>query len=343
MALFKRSTPPASSDPPSASAFSAGLPSAVDAGAAAPSLLAHSAFIKRSTCARCGAPKTLPSKTAYLYCDYCGALVDYDFRLANAGTNAGVTNTIYRRIVGPCQGDLDRTKAAGDRDGYRRIMLYVFGTWLDECPQAASPRVRSDVAFRERMIAYCAESAVCKDLDPRQQQMDAQMAAMIASLPRIPTPDGAWMIGGDFWPMATLWKQQMELAYAEMQRTGVIALDPDDPPAGVALKMEHSTFCQSWLPHLTPEQGEYLLGLYGLTGDYVKVEPQPVEDHRCGGCGAELRTVVGARVVVCEDCGRQIDIATGSVPCRHCGAPLDFPVTVSRLNCPYCRSETQRV
>jgi hypothetical protein len=33
-------------------------------------------------------------KTAYLYCDDCGALVDYDFRLANSGTSAGLTNTV---------------------------------------------------------------------------------------------------------------------------------------------------------------------------------------------------------------------------------------------------------
>ncbi len=47
-----------------------------------PSLFAHSEFVKQVSCPACGAPKRLPSKTAYLYCDHCGALVDYDFRLA---------------------------------------------------------------------------------------------------------------------------------------------------------------------------------------------------------------------------------------------------------------------
>src|SRR4051794_191965 len=65
------------------------------------SLAASSRFVKRATCARCGAPKTRPSKTAYLYCDKCGALVDYDFRIANIGTNAGITNTIYQQLAGP--------------------------------------------------------------------------------------------------------------------------------------------------------------------------------------------------------------------------------------------------
>ena len=330
-----------STSDPTPGQFSAGLPTAGDQLPL--SLTAHSGFIKRARCVRCGARKTLPSKTAYLYCDYCAALVDYDFRLANQGTNAGITNTIYSRIIGPCQADIARCKATGDYAGYRQIMLYVFGAWIAECPQAVSPRVMTDPDFRQRMVAYCAESAVYKDMDPAQQQMDAQMATMIAERPRLPTVDGAWMLGGDVMPMAELWKRQIDLAYAGMAQHGITAMDPDDPPPGVAVKMEYSTFCQMWLPHIAASVGEKMLAHFGLTADYDKVEPQPLEQHACGGCGAELQTVVGARVVVCESCGLRVDIAGGMIPCRNCGAPINFPEAQSRLNCPYCRVETQRV
>jgi LSD1 subclass zinc finger protein len=327
--------------PPPHVAAAAGLPTE---GQAVPaSLTAHSEFIKRSQCVRCGAPKTLPSKTAYLYCDYCGALVDYDFRKANAGTNAGLTNTVYHRLVAPLQGYLNHAKATGDRDAYRQLQLQIFSQWIEACPQAVSPRAKTDLAFRQQMVAYCAETTVCKDMDPQQQQMDAQMQQLIASLQRIPMGDGAWRVAGDFWTMAALWKQQMDLAYAAIQQAGIDRMDPDDPPPGVALKMEYSTFCQAWLPHLAPEDGERLLALYGLTGDYVRAEPQPTEQHRCGHCGAEVQTVVGARIVVCEDCGQRLDIETGAAPCRGCGAPLDYPVGTSRLRCPYCKTDTQRV
>jgi len=334
-------TPPPAPLAPRPSAFSAGLP--VHGDVVPTSLSAFSGFIKRSTCVRCGAPKTLPSSTAYLYCDYCGSLVDYDFRLANAGTNAGITNTIYARIVDPCRPDMERAKATGNYDEYRRVMRYVYSRWIDECPQAMSPRVRTDADFRDRMVAYCVESTVCKDMDPVQQQMDAQMNALIAGLQRIPQPGGAWLFAGDFWTMAAHWKEQMRLAYAAMDHHGITALDPDDPPPGVAVKMEHSASCQAWLPHLSAEDGKRLLDEFGLSGDYVQPKQQTIEHHRCGGCGAELQTVVGARVVVCEQCGRQIDIQTGAAPCRTCGAPLNFPVAQARLNCPYCQAETQRV
>jgi DNA-directed RNA polymerase subunit RPC12/RpoP len=319
----------------------AGLIPSVDA--LSPSLTATSDFIKRATCPRCGAPKTLPSKTAYLYCDYCGALVDYDFRKANAGTNAGLTNTIYHQLVAPWQPNLDHARATGDRDAYRGLMLHVFQQWIDQCPQAVSPRAKTDLDFRQRMVAYSAECAVVKDMDPTQQQMEAELNAVMGSFQRMPTPGGAWMVAGDFWRAAELWKQQMELAYQTIESTGVAGMDPDEAPPGVALKMEHSTFCQAWLPHLSAEDGERLLAYYGMKGDYTKVEPQVTEDHRCGGCGVELHTMPGARVVVCEDCGRQVDIAAGAVPCRQCGAPLSYPVGVTQLQCPYCRVQTARV
>src|ERR1700733_6111576 len=46
--------------------------------------VAPSEYVKQVDCATCGTTKQLASATPYLYCDYCGALVDYDFRQAYA-------------------------------------------------------------------------------------------------------------------------------------------------------------------------------------------------------------------------------------------------------------------
>src|SRR5580700_3522006 len=45
-------------------------------------------FVKRCTCVVCGAPKKLPTVTAYVYCDYCASLIDYDLRRACEGDTA---------------------------------------------------------------------------------------------------------------------------------------------------------------------------------------------------------------------------------------------------------------
>jgi DNA-directed RNA polymerase subunit RPC12/RpoP len=337
MNFFKKND----SSRPQQSSASAGLPQAGDALPA--SLKAHSQFVKRVNCSQCGAPKSLPSVTAYLYCDYCGALMDYDFRLANTNTNAGLTNTVFHRLIAQVQMPLMQAQTRGDKEALRAIYKQVFTQWLQECPMAASPRAQTDLVFREQMVNYQAECAVVKDLDPRQVPLNAQMNNLVAALQRIPVPGGAWRVAGDFWSYAAVFKQQMEMTYELLHQQGVDAMDPDHAPAGVPLRMEYSTFCQAWLPHLSPEDGERLLKFYGLNAEYDEVKPQPTDVHKCGICGAEMHTLNGAHKVVCNNCGHTLDIDSGDVPCQKCGAMLAFPVAADHVVCPYCSTDTRRV
>src|ERR1044071_1500063 len=165
------------------------------------SLKAHSRFIKRVNCSQCGAPKSLPSLTAYIYCDYCGSLMDYAFRMRYADTNAGLTNTVFHRIVASVQVPLMQAKARGDREAYRQIYRQVFSQWLQECPLAASPRAKNDMAFREQLIAYFAECAVVKDLDPQQAILQAKMDGRVVALQRIQIPGNAWRVAGHWDPL----------------------------------------------------------------------------------------------------------------------------------------------
>src|SRR5262245_11133024 len=114
MNFFKKRKPEASR-----STFSTGIPR--EGEPLSESLKAHSQFIKRINWPQCRAPKTLPSKTAYLYCDFCGSLMDYDFRTGNAGTNAGLSNTVYHRIFGTVQFQMAQARARGDQEECRRI------------------------------------------------------------------------------------------------------------------------------------------------------------------------------------------------------------------------------
>jgi len=237
--FFKKKKP----DQPKQSVFSAGIPKAGDA--MPESLKAHSRFIKRVSCSQCGAPKSRPSTNAYIYCDFCGSLMDYDFRMANANTNAGITNTIYSRIMMTVQMPLMQAKARSDREAVRQIYKQVFTQWLQECPNAASPRAIKDMEFRKQFIDYCAECAVIKDMDPNQATLQVKMDGLVGRLQRIPTPGGAWMVAGPFWEYAALFKQQMEGTYALIRQEGADQLDPDHASPEVALRMEYTTFCQA--------------------------------------------------------------------------------------------------
>ena len=327
--------------PPQQPSLSAGLPKMGDA--IPESLKAHSRFIKRVSCPQCGAPKSRPSTTAYIYCDYCGSLMDYDFRLANANTNAGLTNTIYHRIIATVHMQLQQAKARGDRDAVRQIYKQVFTLWLQECPNAASPRAIQDLEFRRQFIDYSAECAVVKDMDPNQGTLQVKMDGLVARLQRIPTPGGAWMVAGPFWEYAALFKEQMIGTYALIREQGADGLDPDHASPEVTLRMEYSSFCQAWLPHLSPADGEKLLKFYGLHSEYDEVRPHESEGRHCGRCGSDIEALSGAKQVVCEACGFTIDVNSQAIPCQKCGASLSFPVSTNSLVCPYCSTDTRRV
>lgn len=330
-------------DLPQQAAFRGSLENLI-AVAGQQSLYAHSDFVKQVDCPRCGARKRLPSKTAYLYCDHCGSLIDYDYRLANSGTNAGLTNTVYHHLESQVAAQLSEARAAGDADQLRRIYQWVFGEWVAQCPEAVSPRARSDEGFRARMVAYMAASAAYNDLDPQLAQISTHQAMAEAVLQRLPQPGGAaWLVSDGIWRVAELFKQHMDLLYQRLAENGILAMDPDQPPPGMPLRMEYSTFCQGWIPHLRPADAERLLAMFGLTSEYTKVDLSHALTRRCGGCGDELKALPGAKAVVCESCGRKLDLAGGETPCRTCGAPLSFPVGVSRLACPYCDSDTHRI
>jgi DNA-directed RNA polymerase subunit RPC12/RpoP len=197
--------------------------------------------------------------------------------------------------------------------------------------------------FRERFIHYTVECAVAKDFDPQQAELEARMQSLVASLQRIPTPNGAWMVSGPFWEYVSAFKRQMELAYEAIHQKGIDVLDPDHAPAGVPLRMEYSYFCQAWLPHLSPADGERLLKMYGLDAEYDEFKPVQTNVRKCGCCGSDIHVLPGARQVVCENCGFTIDVNSHPISCVKCGALLSFPISADHLACPYCNTDNRRV
>ncbi len=342
MNFFRRRAEPQPAPAPAPETVAQSLNRLVSTGGR-PSLFAHSEFVKKANCPRCGARKQLPSATAYLYCDHCGALMDYDFRRANADTNAGLTNTVFHQLMAPVQLQAQQARAAGDTDGYRNVMRGVFAQWVRQCPQAVSPRAANDEDFRRRMVDYLVESTVSKDFDPALAALERQLNGLTASLQRISRPGEPWLVSDGIWAVAAAFRALMEATYLRLESAGVLALDPDQAPPGVPLRMEYSTFCQGWLPHLPAAEAPRLLSMFGLTGEYAPVDLAGAVPRRCGGCGGELLSLDGAEAVVCQGCGRRLDLRAGESPCQGCGAALCFPEGVSQLNCPYCRSTTYRL
>src|SRR5688500_12379162 len=82
--------------------------------------------LKKVSCQQCGGSKLTRPKTAYVYCDFCGSLVDWDFRIAceTAGSaKPGPAYEALQRVEAPLQ---LKAKAAGDRVAYAESTRRVF-------------------------------------------------------------------------------------------------------------------------------------------------------------------------------------------------------------------------
>jgi LSD1 subclass zinc finger protein len=311
--------------------------------AARSQVFAYSEYVKQVECTRCGAAKQLPSKTAYLYCDHCGSLVDYDFRAGNFGTNAALTNQVFACLIAPVKNELDKAIVLGDRDRYRQLMYPVYTEWVRQLPMAVSPRANSEDDFRQQTIRYIVEGMVCRDFTPELLKVSDELKAATNRVQRIPQPGGDWQVDEHIWEVAALYKKQMEMTYDVVAKAGLLELEPERTPVDIQMRMEYSYFCQNWLPKIPPADVDRFLGFFGLRAEYRKADITTADTRKCGNCGDELKTVPGAQAVVCESCGKKLDIAGGEVPCQQCGAPLSFPVGVSAITCPYCKAATHRV
>ena len=300
-------------------------------------------YVKRVECPSCGGPKRLPSPSAYIYCDYCGALADYDFRRACEDSNSALPGPQYMQLVNGSQPELNAAKAAGDVDHYRAVQQRIFDAYVTYCPKACSHRI-GDPAYRTQLVRYMAESSVVNDFDPEYAALMNEMRSAVGAMQWTGGLMARRTGGASFRALVDICERQLVRTGQIAAATRVTELDPDQTAPVVRNRMYHSLFAQGWLPMLDSDDAAWLITEFELAGEYTKIEPAANgETRNCGGCGGNLVALPGATAVVCDHCGRSIDVAGAQCPCGGCGAQLSFPRGVNRLPCPYCQTGTERI
>jgi hypothetical protein len=297
-------------------------------------------FVKRCSCKNCGAPKKLPSVTAYVYCDYCGSLMDYDLRRACDSDTA--TPPAYAQLVNGMQANLKAAQAAGDRDGYRGMQKQIYDAYVTYVPNAVSHRARNDAAYRQQLVDYLAESAVVQGFEPELVALTDEMRQRCMGLQYTGSMMAQKVQPESFWPLLETLSKQIEASYRLNRANGVTDLDPDHAEH-MAGKMACSLFCQGWLTLLPEDAAGQLLEWAGLTNQYVPIEAADGSPRSCGGCGGKLTALPGATQLVCDGCGRTLDVGSAEIPCVKCGATMTFPVGATATDCPYCHTRVEKV
>ena len=296
-------------------------------------------FVKRCSCAVCGAPKKLPTVTAYVYCDYCASLIDYDLRRACEGDTT--PGPAYAATVNATQAASRAAAAAGDRDAYRDLQRKVYQAYVENVPMAVSHRATNDPSYRAAYVSFMAEFALARAFDPAAQALEAEMKQHVMGI----RYDGGMMsptaAPDSFWPVADTLEKQIGNSQALYRSAGLGELDPDHAEH-LTGKFAWSAFCQGWLGMLPADAAEQLLDRAGLKNEYVPIEPHDGQPRHCGGCGGEFTALPGAKAVICDGCGRTMDLASAEIPCASCGATMTLPAGADGVACPFCQSQVER-
>jgi DNA-directed RNA polymerase subunit RPC12/RpoP len=299
----------------------------------------QSDFMRQCTCDQCGGPKKLPSASAYMYCDYCSALVDYDLRVAIRSTDTITDRTAYAATFNGIGARSRDAKAAGDRQAYAGVRRDFWDAWLTYSPSAASHRV-GDPSYREAHINFMTAGNVVTDLDPSYQATEEQVKQAVMSLRR----NGMMIEPDSLWPVLDAYIHQRQIATGLLEAAGIPDQDPDHASAAVSHRISMSAMAQGWLTSLSPEAGEELLARTGLQGEYKRIEP--VGDgviRHCGKCGQEFASLPGAKTAICNGCGHQLDVGAAEWPCNGCGGLMTMPSGATETTCPYCKQLVSRV
>ncbi len=297
---------------------------------------------KRTICPSCGAPKQRPSATGYVYCDYCGSLADYDFAKACEKPLAR-PGPVYERLLAEVSPAIASAVASRDLAALRAVQVKLFDAYVEACPDAVPLRVK-DPDYRKRFVAFSAEQAVVSALDAEAKSHEAKVAAATRKLSFAEVQPGVVRVAAQaFAALMDAVLDQVRYVSKLHEERGVYALHPDRASPELLTRVGLSMFAQGWLPMLDEAGAKALLERTRLGGEYVEADPPASDQAACGGCGAAVGVLVGARRMVCEHCGRKLDVEGDRVRCPGCGATLAPDEAASSFACPHCRTNVARV
>lgn len=291
--------------------------------------------IKRVRCHACGGSKVMPSSTAYVYCDWCGALADWDFAIATRTMGSRDPGPHYEALRVYLHPKMEEAKLKGDRGAFNACQRQLFESHVEACPAAYSPRVK-DPFYRAAIVGFSAAEKTLEAFEPDLGARAARIADALKKMRWVGAQRGGIARSDTFWRL-------FEATRAEPPASArLLAAHPDHVPAELMARIDGSAFAQEWLPHLSAEDGDRLLRESGLGGDYVEAEVVPIERGACSRCATTMSIPRGARRALCESCGAIAEIGGVSIRCPACGAPVELAATAARASCGFCHAEVRR-
>lgn len=285
--------------------------------------------VRALACPRCGAHKRTAARTAYIYCDYCAYLFDYDDRPFVDALGGLPFQATFARLREASLPTIRRAREAGDTAGYRAAWAWVYEQDITLLPEGYSPRV-AEAGYRAGLVDFSARSceAVSGDAEVRRAR-EAAEESWSRSFSR---PSAKKLTA---YVRAGLAALDREVAcYAS---AGLFSLHPDALAPEEFRRIGARQLLRECLPNADAAARAAILHEADLRDEFVDVPPVDLARSSCGQCGSPLLVAEGAHRVLCESCGHVLDARAPRVPCPVCAAPF-VAASGHGVECGYCHS-----
>ncbi len=291
-------------------------------------------MVRARRCIRCGAAKTTRSRTAYIYCDYCGTLFDYDIHCATEDPTALDSDDVDAVLDGVCVDKLRAAFEAGDQQTYARITTWRTEVCAEICPNAFSPRIK-DPDYRQRLIHdVLVPWRIATRFDPAFQQL--RRAFGMARDAMLNDPCLATVMNL-LHRARQLWAMEADI----LEARGIMQKHPEGMDREMFLYVTMADFLRGTLQFVRGDEAKTLLEAAGFSDEYIEAPAIDRDRVSCGSCGAPLELPKGAKRTVCEWCGRLLDTETRAAACTQCGAMVALPVDGTpqpQYQCGFCHA-----
>ncbi len=292
--------------------------------------------IKEVRCKQCGGSRSTPYKTAYVYCDFCGSLTDWDFQKACATAGSARPGPAYEALQRKEQAVQDEARRAGDVLSFEASIRRVFDAYIDAAPGGLSPRIK-EPEYREAQLTYMTRCYTAAGLDEDCRRRELAMQGAVKGLQWRPGFGTTKVEPSSFRTLLDTFLDH-NARFLEVSEP-FLDDNPDGADNALLRRIGASAFAQGWLPYLDKAEQDAMIQRLDLDGSYIDVPDVATTTRHCGGCARELRVVDGAKRVLCEDCGHLNDVEHPEIPCTGCGSPFSVQWSKKRFACPSCSTE----
>jgi len=281
-------------------------------------------------CHGCGGHKMTRPRTAYIYCDYCAKLFDYDWELVQDTLFGLDPYDLFALLHDPVRPALKESREAGDWDRYRQIWYWVYDADMEIAPRSWSPRI-GDPAYREAMARWSVETCVVRNTSKDLQQAIDDLHEQIEEISDAPEIEIPTL------QLAAL-RKQLETETGIYADHGLLTSHPDELDADTYHRINLAIHLRSCIEGVDGEARQRAIESSGLARSIVQVPPSDATRSVCGRCGGQLLVLADSHRVVCEACGIVLERSQRRFSCPGCAAPVLITSGEHHLQCGFCEA-----